>query len=906
MSYSNLLNEVSSIGLVDPIWYTKEYPDVVKTGINPIEHYIKYGFYLKRKPSHTFNLEKYREISNLADLCVLFNNDNNVTTLKKIENTAQLKNITSCRGYFDALSTKELRGWAIDEMHPGKPVCIDVYVDNILLMQIKTDKNRGDLIRKGLPGQCAGFVLSFQEGVIKNGSVIDLRFSGTSVPLNKSNKIYKSDFRKNSYNSRYIDLLTSNRIRNVTVVVPIYNAYEAVSDCLNSLVRTLSCDVEVLMIDDCSTDNKIPALLRKFNKEHDFKHVTNTVNLGYTKTVNKAISLSNENDIVLLNSDTVTTYRWLDSLKYVAYSRNQVATVTALSDNSGAFSVPEIGRFNEIKPGLTHEEHARLVTQNTFGNHIPVPTGNGFCFYIRRDFLNKFGLFDEKKYPIGYGEENDLCMRAYRAGWSNLICDKSFVYHKRSQSFKDDKIKLMEDGAKQLRSDYPEYKKLITRFHDVEFNLLRSNVRSVLAKESVVLPRALFVISTTTGGTPQTNLDLMRAITDKYSCYLLRCDKSTIYLSKLINGELQTIEEAQLGVSINALEHRSEEYDIIIAEILYKHKIELLHIRHIAWHSLSLPFIAKSMNIPVIYSMHDFYSICPTVTLSNESGKYCAGTCNKKSKDCKVALWEEDDIINLKDNYVYRWRAQFSNFLSYCDIVITTDDSAKKQICNIFPQLEDKFAVIPHGRDFPLMYPGEILDSRPEKIKVIVPGNISIAKGALLIKKIIEEDKDNLLEFHFLGKVASELNGLGINHGTYTRDDIVEKIKTIKPHIGVVLSLWPETFCHTLTEMWAAGIPVLGVELGAVGNRIKKSGAGWLVDSDVSAHKCNSLIINAVANYKSYNEKIAKLNVWQESVGSTNTTEWMSNQYISLYEKVTHRVNENNLNSMVKHEENCL
>ncbi|WP_407234181.1 hypothetical protein [Escherichia coli] len=40
MIHSNLLNEVASIGLVDPLWYAKEYPDVVKTGIDPVEHYI--------------------------------------------------------------------------------------------------------------------------------------------------------------------------------------------------------------------------------------------------------------------------------------------------------------------------------------------------------------------------------------------------------------------------------------------------------------------------------------------------------------------------------------------------------------------------------------------------------------------------------------------------------------------------------------------------------------------------------------------------------------------------------------------------------------------------------------------------------------------------------------------------
>jgi glycosyltransferase involved in cell wall biosynthesis len=187
-----------------------------------------------------------------------------------------------------------------------------------------------------------------------------------------------------------------------------------------------------------------------------------------------------------------------------------------------------------------------------------------------------------------------------------------------------------------------------------------------------------------------------------------------------------------------------------------------------------------------------------------------------------------------------------------------------------------------------------MLGNGPERVKVIVPGNISQAKGALLIKKMIEEDKKNQLEFHFLGKVASELNGVGIHHGTYTREDIVGKIKEIKPHVGVVLSLWPETFCHTLTEMWAAGIPVLGINLGAVGNRIKQSGAGWLVSSDISTQECRRLILKSVVDYKSYNEKIVKLNAWQENTGKVNTTEWMSEQYISLYNRFTYCHGESN------------
>jgi len=45
------------------------------------------------------------------------------------------------------------------------------------------------------------------------------------------------------------------------------------------------------------------------------------------------------------------------------------------------------------------------------------------------------------------------------------------------------------------------------------------------------------------------------------------------------------------------------------------------------------------------------------------------------------------------------------------------------------------------------------------------------------------------------------------------------------------LSIWPETWCHTLTELWAVGLPVVGFNTGAVGERLQKTGAGWLAET---------------------------------------------------------------------------
>src|SRR3546814_6208469 len=78
-----------------------------------------------------------------------------------------------------------------------------------------------------------------------------------------------------------------------------------------------------------------------------------------------------------------------------------------------------------------------------------------FCMYIRRAMLEDVGLFDEQAFPVGYGEENDLCMRAIDAGWHHLVDPGVFVQHARSASFGSRREELAKVGAQQLESRHP-------------------------------------------------------------------------------------------------------------------------------------------------------------------------------------------------------------------------------------------------------------------------------------------------------------------------------------------------------------------------------------------------------------------------------------------------------------------
>ncbi len=98
--------------------------------------------------------------------------------------------------------------------------------------------------------------------------------------------------------------------------------------------------------------------------------------------------------------------------------------------------------------------------------------------FIRRALIDEQGLFDHEGFPRGYGEENDFCMRALKAGWLNLVSPWSFVYHVRTASFKGEKAALVKAGVDVVTKRYPDYAALVKQaFDGPEMTILRSAAR---------------------------------------------------------------------------------------------------------------------------------------------------------------------------------------------------------------------------------------------------------------------------------------------------------------------------------------------------------------------------------------------------------------------------------------------
>lgn len=249
--------------------------------------------------------------------------------------------------------------------------------------------------------------------------------------------------------------------RGPDVIIPVHDAFGALSACLASL-DAASPDVPVVVVDDASQDPRVAPLLREWTAAAAHRELlSNETNLGFVKTVNRAMA-STGNDVVLLNSDTLVTPGWYEALARCLASDRSIATATPWSNNGEIVSVPEFCQSNPVpeSPG----RFAVAAARSKQGDYPELPTAVGFCMAISRIAIRTLGLFDEQTFGAGYGEENDFSLRASAAGMRNVLCDDAYVVHIGGQSFGPLGLRPGEASMQRLLGKHPGYLELVSRW----------------------------------------------------------------------------------------------------------------------------------------------------------------------------------------------------------------------------------------------------------------------------------------------------------------------------------------------------------------------------------------------------------------------------------------------------------
>lgn len=224
-------------------------------------------------------------------------------------------------------------------------------------------------------------------------------------------------------------------MRKTSIIILTYNNLSLTKGCIESIFKYTEKDsYEIIVVDNASTDDTVAYL----KEQKDIKTIFNSENVGFPKGCNMGIQLaSKDNDILLLNNDTIVTTNWLKNLKICLESDEKIGAVGAISNNNDNLQGCDFTYDN-------FEDMQILAAKNNISDPKKWERKVcliGYCMLIKRSVLDQLGGLDEK-YSPGYIEDNDLSLRIINLGYDLMLCHDAFIHHYLGTAFRKDQEKF--------------------------------------------------------------------------------------------------------------------------------------------------------------------------------------------------------------------------------------------------------------------------------------------------------------------------------------------------------------------------------------------------------------------------------------------------------------------------------
>lgn len=763
------------------------------------------------------------------------------------------------------------------------------------------------------------------------------------------------------------------RTKGVDIIIPVYNALEDLKLCIESILKHTDLTLDrVILIDDKSPDPHVYPYMQSIQQE-GIVVLQNEVNQGFSGTINRGLQYS-DRDVILQNSDTIVTAGWVDKIVQCACSDQAIGTVTPFSNNATLCSIPDFCQENTVPYGLSIDEYAQVIQRCSLRKYPRITVAVGFCMYIKREVIDTVGLFDQKTFQRGYGEENDFCWRAEQLGYYHVLCDDTYIYHSGSSSFlSDEKKKLIAEHEAIIQERYPIQNQRNAEYvRDNPHQYLRTNV-DMHAKLKNGKKNILYVLhmdfrtdaNNNIGGTQFHAKDLVMHMRRQNNVFVLARDGQMLRLTVYLEHEQMTF-AFPVGKRQDFQPFHDQQIEKVLRLVLTAFSMDLVHVHHISGLSLDIFTVAKELGIPLAATMHDFYYVCPTILLLENGTTYCAA----EGKNCTECLHSQAGYTKQVDQLPV-WQARCRQALALCDVLVAPSDAVKGIYSGVYPEIADRIRVVPHGMDvfeeenweflqgstpgfvscvekafdkdyaisgwvyqedldcrsnevlirledeegkrqqfrglsvnrpdvstakandkylycgFSVQIPDGWFTSGTVKLQLVIRNNGQEYHGEVMtLKGFAKREKKNR-RVAFLGglneakgsKTAYQMIRQGGNSydwyiiggigdpnlitleksnvyktGWYRRENIGAILRQNQIDLVCILTICPETFCYTLSEAQLAGIPILATDIGALGDRQRQDGTGWLVSPTAPAKDVLKTVEDIFADQEGYRQ----------------------------------------------------
>ena len=272
----------------------------------------------------------------------------------------------------------------------------------------------------------------------------------------------------------------------LSVVIPIYNTEKYLEKCINSVINQNYSDMEIILVDDGSTDNS-PSICDQYAKEFSFIKCIHSKNSGPATAKNLGLSAARGNYISFIDSD--------DELMPLMYQ-----TLLPLANNHSADviccsykQVDEFGQWSHTlftdKLHILHEEEAieRLLDKNLIYSQC-------WTKIYRRELLKQYKI----RFIDGFMTEEDFIfnINAFSQSHTIVLLDRPFyiythrqsslsrLYHrKKMEQFCDNMLFRLKSTEEIINTRFPSLKNNCIRHIISYLNLMMGHISPCQYKE---------------------------------------------------------------------------------------------------------------------------------------------------------------------------------------------------------------------------------------------------------------------------------------------------------------------------------------------------------------------------------------------------------------------------------------
>jgi glycosyltransferase involved in cell wall biosynthesis len=281
----------------------------------------------------------------------------------------------------------------------------------------------------------------------------------------------------------------------------------------------------------------------------------------------------------------------------------------------------------------------------------------------------------------------------------------------------------------------------------------------------------------------------------------------------------------------------------LLTEVLVDDRPSHAEVHHMIGHDHRLMELFPRLGIEYEIVVHDYSWLCPRINLIGSERRYCG---EPDITDCEACVADVGTMNDESTQPASLRERSAAEMLEASRIIVPSGDVATR-IRRHFPLVDP---TIKAWEDDNLLPPSCLSPLPVDGIRrICILGAIGVEKGYdLLLACARDAAKRKLnLRFNLVGYSYDDprlvATGTVQITGEYQEHEVSVLIKQQQAQLAWLPSIWPETWCYTLTQAWQAGLNVLAFDIGTPAERIRRSGRGWIVPLGVLPQRLNDYMI---------------------------------------------------------------